>query len=46
MGSFLYNPGIPWLVINEAKVDVTFNKPGWREGLKYLNKLAADGLLA
>ena len=46
MGSFLYNPGEPWLVLNEGKVDVTFNKPGWREGLKYLNRLYAEGLIA
>lgn len=46
MGSFLYNPGEPWLVLNEGKVDVTFNKPGWREGLKYLNRLYAGGLVA
>lgn len=46
MGSYLYNPGEPWLVLNEGKVDVTFNKPGWREGLKYLNRLYAGGLIA
>jgi putative aldouronate transport system substrate-binding protein len=47
MGSFLYNPGEPWLVLNEeGKVDVSFNKPGWREGLRYLNRLHAEGLLA
>lgn len=47
MGSYLYNPGEPWLVFNEeGKIDVTFNKPGWREGLKYLNRLHAGGLLA
>jgi putative aldouronate transport system substrate-binding protein len=47
MGSFLYNPGEPWLVLDgEGKVDVTFNKPGWREGLKFLHRLHAEGLLA
>lgn len=46
MGSFLYNPGEPWLVMTEGKVDVSFNKPGWREGLKYLNALYNDGLIA
>ncbi len=46
MGSFLYNPGEPWLVLTEGKVDVSFNKPGWREGLKYLNALYNDGLIA
>lgn len=46
MGSFLYNPGEPWLVMTEGKVDVSFNKPGWREGLKYLNSLYSEGLIA
>ena len=42
MGSFLYNPGEPWLVLNaEGKVDFTANKDAWREGLKYLNRLYA-----
>lgn len=46
MGSFLYNPGHPWLVLNDqGKVDVVFNKDGWREGLKYLNKLYKQGLI-
>ncbi|WP_020573789.1 extracellular solute-binding protein [Actinopolymorpha alba] len=46
MGSFMYNPGEPWLVLNDGKVDVTFNKPQWREGLRYLNGLYAKGLIA
>ncbi len=45
MGSFLYNPGTPWLVLENDKVDVVFNKPGWREGLKYLNRLYSKGLI-
>jgi putative aldouronate transport system substrate-binding protein len=31
---------------NDGKVDVTFNKPEWRDGLEYLRKLYAEGLLA
>ena len=27
------------------KLDVVFNKPEWREGLKFLNKLYSEGLL-
>jgi putative aldouronate transport system substrate-binding protein len=46
MGSYLYNPGEPWLVLSDGRVDVTFNKPGWREGLKFLNRLYAEGLLS
>nr|WP_144923509.1 ABC transporter substrate-binding protein [Paenibacillus bovis] len=29
----------------EGEIDVVFNKDGWREGLKYLNKLYSEGLL-
>ncbi|MGW0231061.1 extracellular solute-binding protein [Actinopolymorpha singaporensis] len=46
MSPFMYNPGEPWLVLNDGKVDVTFNKPEWREGLRYMNKLYKQGLLA
>ncbi|WP_020578504.1 extracellular solute-binding protein [Actinopolymorpha alba] len=45
MSSFLYNPGTPWLVLNDGTVEVTFDKPEWREGLRYLNKLYKEGLL-
>jgi putative aldouronate transport system substrate-binding protein len=46
MGSFLYSPGEPWLVVNDGKVEAAFNKPEWREGLRYLNRLYKEGLLA
>ncbi|GAA5003584.1 extracellular solute-binding protein [Actinopolymorpha pittospori] len=46
MSSFMYNPGEPWLVLDNDKVDVAFNKPEWREGLRYLNRLYQQGLLA
>lgn len=45
MGSFLYNPGSPWLFMNGDKLDVVFRQDGWREGLKYLNGLYAQGLI-
>ncbi|MEU4601506.1 extracellular solute-binding protein [Kribbella sp. NPDC023972] len=45
MNSFLYNPGDPWLVVNDGKVDVTFNKDEWREGLKYIHGMYAEGLI-
>ncbi|GAC1544342.1 MAG: extracellular solute-binding protein [Herpetosiphon sp.] len=44
MNSFLLNP-VTRLVLNGGKVDVTYNKPEWREGLRYLRRLAKDGLL-
>jgi putative aldouronate transport system substrate-binding protein len=46
MNAFLYNPGEPWLVVNEGKVEVVFDKDGWRDGLRYLHGLYAKGLLA
>jgi len=45
MNSFLYNPGEPWLFVKDDKVDATFAKDEWREGLKYLHGLYADGLI-
>lgn len=45
MNSFLLNPDTH-LVLNDGKVDVTYNKPEYREGLRYLHKLYQDGLLA
>jgi putative aldouronate transport system substrate-binding protein len=45
MGSFLFNPGNPWIVLNNGRADFVANKPGWREGLRYLNRLYSKGLL-
>jgi ABC-type glycerol-3-phosphate transport system substrate-binding protein len=45
MGSFLFNPGNPWIVLNNGKADFVANQPGWREGLRYLNRLYTKGLL-
>lgn len=46
MGAFLYNPGDPWVVVQDGKVDVVFDKDGWRDGLRYMNRLYSKGLLA
>ncbi|WP_405058104.1 extracellular solute-binding protein [Kribbella sp. NBC_01505] len=46
MNSFLYNAGDPWLAVNDGKVEANYVKDEWREGLKYLRGLYADGLLA
>lgn len=46
MTAFLHNPDDPWLVLENDQVDVVFNKPEWREGLKYMNRLMAKGLIA
>ena len=45
MNAFLYNPGDPWLAVNDGKVEANYVKDEWREGLKYLRGLYADGLL-
>jgi len=45
MNAFLYNPGEPWLRLDNEKVDFVANKPQWREALKYLRSLYDDGLL-
>ena len=46
MGSFLYNPGKPWLALEDGKVTAVFVQPGWREGLRYMNRLYSQGLIA
>lgn len=46
MNAFLYNPGEPWLVVRDGKVDVAFDKDEWREGLKYANGLYKEGLIS
>ncbi|MCK9253308.1 MAG: extracellular solute-binding protein [Clostridiales bacterium] len=38
-------PGRYFVQPYTGAVDVVFDKPEWREGLKYLNKLYAEGLL-
>jgi putative aldouronate transport system substrate-binding protein len=51
MNAFLYDPqgtsgnNQSTLVLNNGKVDMQANKDGWREGLKYMAGLYADGLI-
>ncbi|TDF97490.1 ABC transporter substrate-binding protein [Paenibacillus piri] len=33
-------------LVKDGKVQVAYNQPGWKEGLKYLNKLYKEGLIA
>jgi putative aldouronate transport system substrate-binding protein len=44
MNPFQLNP-VTRMVLNDGKVDVTYNKPEWKEGLAYLHKLQSEGLL-
>ncbi len=49
MNSFIYNGKINnpnRMYLEKGKVVVPYNKPEWKEGLKYLHKLYAEGLLA
>lgn len=46
MNAFIYNHGANKLYLSSGKVDVPYNKPEWKEGLKYLHKLYAEGLIA
>jgi putative aldouronate transport system substrate-binding protein len=55
MNAFIYNEtsesGDPnnrrrMYLTKEGKIDVSYNKPGWRQGLEYMNKLYSEGLLA
>ncbi|HEX5913099.1 MAG TPA: extracellular solute-binding protein, partial [Rubrobacter sp.] len=49
MNSFIYNPGEdaagPWLILQEGQVTPIYNTPQWKEGLKYLQRLYAQGLI-
>lgn len=49
MNAFIYNPiygNTKHLFVKDGKLDVAYNKPEWKEGLKYLNKLYAEGLIS
>ncbi|MDG0810656.1 ABC transporter substrate-binding protein [Cohnella rhizosphaerae] len=45
MNSFTYAPFTRLYVNEQDKVDVPFTKDGWKEGMKYLHKLYAEGLM-
>jgi len=45
MNAFIYNPGGDRIYLENGKAVVPFDKPEWREGLKYLRKLYQEGLL-
>jgi putative aldouronate transport system substrate-binding protein len=45
MTPFIYTQVNFWLVEN-GKIDVSFNKPGWREGIRYCKQLVDEGLLS
>ncbi|MCS7461973.1 ABC transporter substrate-binding protein [Paenibacillus doosanensis] len=45
MNAFIYDHGEKKLYLDNGKVAVPYNKPEWKEGLKYLHKLYAEGLI-
>jgi putative aldouronate transport system substrate-binding protein len=45
MTPFIYAQQNFWL-INDGKIDVAFNKPGWREGIRFSKQLIDEGLLS
>lgn len=42
---FTYNPGDPWLRLNNGKVEFVPTLPEWRQGLAYMRTLFDDGTL-
>lgn len=42
---FTYNPGEPWLRLNQGKVEFVANTDGWRQGMAYMRSLYDDGTL-
>lgn len=45
MNSFTYAPYTRIYLNDKGKVDVPFNKEGWKQGLKYLKRLYGEGLM-
>lgn len=45
MNSFIYDDGMKRMIVDNGKIDVVYNKPEWKEGLLYLNKLHKEGLI-
>lgn len=45
MNAFTYDHDTKKLYLDNGKVTVPYNKPEWKEGLKYIRKLYAEGLI-
>jgi putative aldouronate transport system substrate-binding protein len=45
MNPFIYTPENFWILTN-GKVDVSFNKPQFRDGLRYIKSLIDEGLIS
>jgi putative aldouronate transport system substrate-binding protein len=45
MNSFIYDPGGDRLILRDGVVTASYAQPEWREGLRYVRRLFADGLI-
>ncbi|MFC5467377.1 extracellular solute-binding protein [Cohnella suwonensis] len=45
MNSFIYNDNDKYLTVTDGKVDFAANKPEWKDGLAYMQKLYKEGLI-
>lgn len=45
MNAFVFNPGQPYLFVQNAQVTASYLTDGWREGARYLASLYAEGLI-
>ena len=45
MDAFIYDDYDCRWIVKDGKLDVAFNKPEWREGLRYVKRLVDEGLL-
>ena len=45
MNPFIYTQANYW-IMNNGRIDVAFNKPAWREGLRYAHSLLSQGLIS
>lgn len=46
MNAFLISPGDSDRVLKDGKIQVTFDKPEWQDGLRYMHSLYKDGLIS
>jgi putative aldouronate transport system substrate-binding protein len=47
MNAFIYcNSDYNYILADNGKLDVAYNKPEWKAGLEYMNKLCSEGLFS
>ncbi len=45
MNPFQFSPGDPWIYVQDGQCVASYTQDGWREGVKYMRDLYANGLL-